>query len=49
MARIVATPTRPPVTNPEALMSAIDAFKVDHITPEAGEVLPEASVIVAVA
>jgi len=47
VAEIVALPTAAAVTKPEALTSATDLFSLDHVTPDAGEVLPEASVIVA--
>jgi hypothetical protein len=47
VAEITAVPIAAAVTSPEALTSATDLFALDHVTPEAGEVLPEASVIVA--
>jgi hypothetical protein len=47
VAKIVAPPTAAAVTRPEALTAATELFELDHVTPEAGEVLPEASVIVA--
>jgi FAD/FMN-containing dehydrogenase len=47
VAEIVAFPTAAAVTRPEALTSATELVSLDHVTPEAGEVLPEASVMVA--
>src|SRR6266571_6794503 len=47
VARIVTTPTSLPVMSPEASTCAIVASELDHVTPEAGDVLPAASVIVA--
>jgi len=35
------------VINPEASISATDGAELDQVTPDAGDVLPEASVIVA--
>ena len=46
-AKIVAVPTTAPVTNPAALTLATEGFPLDHVTPEAGDVFPDASVMVA--